>query len=131
MKKKLINENTDIEISEDGNVVTFINIGEDGSIYKNTFYVKDKVENETDNNENSKEWFMPKKKIIQEAEEWFKKNMPDKEILGGEFESLHASGQENYAIYTAYDDLIIQENNYKDEDESKRHETEYHAHGDE
>lgn len=55
MRKKLINENTEIEISEDGNVVTFINIGEDGSIYKNTFYIKDKVENETDNNEKSGE----------------------------------------------------------------------------
>ena len=131
MKKKLINEDTNIEISEDGNTVTFTNVGEDGSVYKNTFYVKDKEKNETDENEESKEWFMPKKKIIQEAEEWFEDNMPDKEIVSGEFESIHASGQENYAIYTANDDLVIQENNYKDEDESKRHETEYHAHGDE
>lgn len=42
--KKLINENTSIEISEDGNTVVFTNVGEDGSIYTNTFYLTQKEE---------------------------------------------------------------------------------------
>ena len=54
--------------------------------------------------------------------------MPNKEIEYAEFESKHASGQENYAIYVADEDIVIQENNYKDEDKSKHYESECTAH---
>lgn len=71
---------------------------------------------------------MPKDKIIKEVEEWVQENMPDKEIDSAEFESKHASGQENYAIYSADDDTVIQENNYKDEDKDKHRVSEYTVH---
>lgn len=71
---------------------------------------------------------MPKDEIIKEMEEWLEENMPDKEIDSAEFESKHASGQHNYAIYTASDDKIIQENDDENEDKSKHHEFEYTAH---
>lgn len=71
---------------------------------------------------------MPKDKIIKEVEEWVEENMPDKEIKYAEFESKHASGQENYAIYVADENIVIQENNYKNDDESKHHESEYKVH---
>lgn len=47
---------------------------------------------------------------INEIKEWVKENMQDKEVDGAIIESIHASGQENIAIYTADDDTLEQTN---------------------
>ena len=70
---------------------------------------------------------MTKEGIIKEAKDWIEKNMPDKELTGGMFESLHASGQENLAIWTADDNMVIQENSINDKSSNSYKETEYSA----
>lgn len=70
---------------------------------------------------------MTKEGIIKEAKDWMEKNMPDKELTSGMFESLHASGQENLAIWTADDNMVIQENSINDKSSNSYKETEYSA----
>lgn len=70
---------------------------------------------------------MTKEQTIKEAKEWMEKNMPDFELVGGIFESLHASGQENLAIWTANDNQVIQENSTNNKDSDKHKEFEYSA----
>ena len=52
--KKLINEDTKIEVSEDGNTVTFTNTSDNGDVYINTFYLKTKEEVEEPEEDSSK-----------------------------------------------------------------------------
>lgn len=71
---------------------------------------------------------MPKEEIIKEAEQWVEDNYPDKEIAYMGIESIHESGQKNYAIYDASDDKVIQENDYENPDSENHREFEYNAH---
>lgn len=71
---------------------------------------------------------MPKEEVINELESWVEKNRPDEEIAYGQFESIHASGQENIAIYIAEENLVIQENDYKNPDSENHRECSYKAH---
>ncbi|MGN1222793.1 MAG: hypothetical protein ACI4T1_01525 [Christensenellales bacterium] len=43
-KKNIINDETKVNVSEDGNIITFTNVGDDGSTYINTFYQRNKEE---------------------------------------------------------------------------------------
>ena len=68
---------------------------------------------------------MSKEETITEIKNWIKDNFPDKEIAFIGMESIHASGQENFAIYDANENKIIQENDYKNPDSKNHREFEY------
>ncbi len=71
---------------------------------------------------------MPKGEIIKELEKWVEENRPGEEIVYGGFESKHASGQENFAIYDASDDYVIQENDINNPNSEKHREFTYKVH---
>ncbi len=68
---------------------------------------------------------MGKKEAIKELKQWAEEEFPGQEAAYIAIESIHTSGQQNYAIYSADDNKVIQENDYKNEDEDKRKEKEY------